>query len=149
MKNKMLHHVDWTRSLFLTMEAWWKLAWAAIRIRIPFGRERLVQRAMSTGAMTRPARRVDPIQRETLVKALDRGLRFHPKRMDCLEQSLALVWMLRQRGVAVTLQIGCRRDGRDFRFHAWVAGWDGAPLQSSKIENRFAPLAFAPFASLS
>jgi hypothetical protein len=123
------------------MEAWWKLTWAALRIRIPFGRKNLLQRAIDTRAMTRPAGRVDPIQRETLVKALDRGLRFHPKRMYCLEQSLALVWMLRQRGVAATLQIGCRRDGRDFRFHAWVAGWDGTPLESSDIENRFAPFA--------
>jgi hypothetical protein len=128
----------------LAMEAWWKLAWAAIRIRIPFGRERLLQQALNTGAMTRPARRVDPIQTVTFVKALERGRRFHPKGMDCLEQSLALVWMLRRRGQPATLRIGCRRDGPEFRFHAWVTGLDGTPLESSDIGNRF-----APFASLS
>jgi hypothetical protein len=144
MQNNNFLRAEWTRSLILVIEAWWKLAWAAVRIRIPFGRQKLVQRAMSTSAMTRRARRVAPIQTVSLVKAVDYSRRFHAKGMYCLEQSLALVWMLRRRGLAATLQIGCRRDGAEFRFHAWVAGWDGTPLQSSDIENRF-----APFASLS
>jgi hypothetical protein len=122
------------------MEAWWKLAWAAIRIRIPFGRQKLVQRAMSTGAMTRPARRVDPIQTVTFVKAVARGRRFHPKGMDCLEQSLVLVWMLRRRGQPATLRIGCRRDGPEFRFHAWVTGLDGTPLEPRETQSHFVSL---------
>ena len=167
MKNKSFYHVDRTRSLFLTMEACWKLTWAAIRIRIPFGRKNLLQRAIDTRAISHrvpcfrgPGSSLTPwvrfpgaakachpasvMQTTALINALNRVRRFHPKGMYCLEQSLALVWMLRRRGVAATLQIGCRRDGSEFRFHAWVAGWDGTPLESSDIENRF-----APFASLS
>jgi hypothetical protein len=48
--------------------------------------------------------------------------RFHLKVMTCLEQSLATVWMHRCRGLPSRLEIGCRREGSQLFFHAWVAG---------------------------
>jgi hypothetical protein len=123
------------------MEAWCRLLQAFVLIRIPLGRQKLLQRAMSTGAVTRPARRADPVLTAAIVKAVGRGRHFHFKAMRCLEQSLALVWMLRRRGLAARLQLGCRRDGSELRFHAWVMGADFAPLELSEQKNPFSPLA--------
>ena len=37
----------------LALEAWWALLRAAVVIRVPFGRQMVLRRAMNTGAMTR------------------------------------------------------------------------------------------------
>ncbi len=52
-------------SLVLALEAWWALLRAAVVIRMPFGRQMVLRRAMNTGAMTRSV-------------PCFRGLRFHP-----------------------------------------------------------------------
>ena len=114
---------------------------AAVLVRIPLGRRKLIQRAMCTGAMTRPARPADSIVTAAIMKSLSRGCRFHLRAMNCLEQSLALVWMLRRRGLGARLQLGCRRNGPELLFHAWVIGEDHAPLELSEQKNPFSPLA--------
>lgn len=38
----------------------------------------------------------------------------------CLEQSLALWWLLGRRGIASELRVGVRKDGEKFEAHAWV-----------------------------
>jgi len=49
--------------------------------------------------------------------------------------------MLRLRGLDARLQLGCRRDGPELLFHAWVIGEDHAPLELSEQKNPFSPLA--------
>lgn len=131
---------DW----LLAMEAWCELWRAAMLARMPFGRQKLLQRAMSSGAMTRPTGRLNPIQIAALVEAVDRGRRYHAMTMNCLEQSLALVWMLRRRGFLGILQIGCRRAGLELRFHAWVAEANGWPIKFEETESLFVPFALIP-----
>jgi hypothetical protein len=38
----------------------------------------------------------------------------------CLEQSLALWWLLGRQGIASSVRIGTRKTDREFRAHAWV-----------------------------
>jgi Transglutaminase-like superfamily len=41
-------------------------------------------------------------------------------RPTCLEESLALWWLLGRRGIAAELRIGVRKTGEKFEAHAWV-----------------------------
>jgi len=41
-------------------------------------------------------------------------------RSTCLEQSLALCWMLRRRGMSPVLRVGARKDADRLEAHAWV-----------------------------
>src|SRR5690242_15007320 len=43
-----------------------------------------------------------------------------PFQSNCLDQSLALWWMLRRRGVAAEMHIGGRKEDSNFEAHAWV-----------------------------
>jgi hypothetical protein len=89
-------------------------------------------------APTRNEESFDPVS-SPVVEAVERAGRFLPKAMTCLEQSLALVWMLRRRGLAAKLQVGCRRDGPVMCFHAWVAGPTGTPIKTEDSESPFVP----------
>jgi hypothetical protein len=46
--------------------------------------------------------------------------RHSPMRINCLERSLALWWLLARRGIATQLRIGTRKSGEKFEAHAWV-----------------------------
>jgi hypothetical protein len=122
----------------LAIEAWWEMLRAAIFIRIPWGRQKLIQRAMICQEIADRESETD-----TILKAVNRARRLHLKVMSCLEHSLALVWMLRRRNSKARLQIGCRRDGSDICFHAWVLGPNSKPLEISENFKAFAPLSFA------
>ena len=43
-----------------------------------------------------------------------------PYRANCLKRSLALWWLLRQRGIDTTLRIGVRKGENNFEAHAWI-----------------------------
>jgi hypothetical protein len=62
-----------------------------------------------------------------------------PGRIECLEQSLALWYLLRRRGVPVELTFGMRQ--YPFGAHAWVT-YRGEPLN----EDREALRHYVPFA---
>lgn len=148
----------WT-DLLLAMEAWCHLGLAAILIRIPLGRKRLLEGAMSSAGallfatvpdlsvrahqihLTPSDKSIDPFSTRIL-EATKRAHRFLPKAMTCLQQSLALVWMLQRRGLEAKLRIGCRRDGPELRFHAWVAGPTGTPIKTEDTESPF--VSFVP-----
>ena len=61
-------------------------------------------------------------------------------RTNCLERSLALLWLLRRRGSAATLRIGARKESGLFEAHAWIE-LDGMVLN----DPGEAHLHFAPF----
>ena len=60
------------------------------------------------------AQRVIPL----IVAAMNRARRYYPKSPACLQQSVALSWMLRRRGIPADLEIGVRQS--PFESHAWV-----------------------------
>jgi hypothetical protein len=61
-------------------------------------------------------------------------------RANCLEQSLALCWLLHRRGIAAELRIGARKDAGRFEAHAWVES-SGVVLNDTSAGH----LHFVPF----
>lgn len=61
-------------------------------------------------------------------------------RTTCLEQSLVLCRMLRNRGISADLRIGARKEANRFEAHAWVE-FDGTALDGGETEH----LHFVPF----
>lgn len=59
---------------------------------------------------------------------------------NCLEQSLALWWLLRRRGIEAELRIGGRKEAGRFEAHAWVEV-PGAIFDNAAGEHHH----FAPF----
>jgi hypothetical protein len=55
----------------------------------------------------------------------------HP---SCLEESLALWWLLGRRGIASELRIGIKKDSPKFEAHAWVE-LGGAPLNEPETPH--------------
>jgi hypothetical protein len=56
----------------------------------------------------------------------------HP---TCLEESLALWWLLGRRGIASQLRIGIKKDSPKFEAHAWVE-LGGAPLNEPETPHQ-------------
>jgi hypothetical protein len=53
----------------------------------------------------------------------------------CLEQSLALWWLLGRQGIASSVRIGTRKADQKFEAHAWVE-CDGAPLNEAEEPHK-------------
>jgi len=66
-----------------------------------------------------------------------------PFKTNCLEQSLALLWLLRKRGIVADLRIGARKESNRFEAHAWVE-LEGAVLNDAGEAHRH----FVPFEGL-
>jgi hypothetical protein len=43
-----------------------------------------------------------------------------PYRGNCLQQSLTLWWLLRRQNIESQIRFGARKDGGEFKAHAWV-----------------------------
>jgi len=56
----------------------------------------------------------------------------HP---SCLEESLAVWWLLGRRGIASQLRIGIKKDSPKFEAHAWVE-LGGAPLNEPETPHQ-------------
>lgn len=70
-----------------------------------------------------------------MVRAAARYGLGHP---TCLEESLALWYLLRGQGTAANLRIGVRKLADKFEAHAWVE-WQGAALnQADKMHHHYA-----------
>lgn len=67
-----------------------------------------------------------------------------PFKTNCLERSLALLWLLRKRGITADLRIGARKEADRFEAHAWVE-FEGAVLNDAGEAHRH----FVPFEGLS
>jgi hypothetical protein len=123
------------RWIGVTVEAWYHLARAALVV----GDAARHSRIIGDGLSHHSGRR-DPGGASEIARAVSRASRFHVKRMRCLEQSLASLWMLRRRGIAAALRIGCRSKGGILDFHAWVVDDSGSVLAGHGHESSFLPL---------
>jgi len=72
-----------------------------------------------------------------LESAAARNLFFRP---NCLENSLVLWWLLRNRGITAQLRVGARKTGQRLEAHAWVE-CDGVVLNEPEETH----LHFKPF----
>jgi hypothetical protein len=97
-------------------------------ILILFGAGRTLRWIESRGhrAALHPLESLTELDRVARTTALAAGLL--PGRMECLEQSLALWYLLRRRGADVELKFGMRQF--PFAAHAWVT-YHGEPLNES------------------
>ena len=57
------------------------------------------------------------------------------RRATCLEESLALWWLLGRQGIASELRVGVRKNGEEFQAHAWVER-DGAALNEPEAAHQ-------------
>lgn len=62
-----------------------------------------------------------------------------PFRSSCLERSMVLQWLLRNRGIPAELRIGAQKRSERFEAHAWVE-WDGVVLNDADdVHVHFVP----------
>ncbi len=61
-----------------------------------------------------------------------------PFQSNCLDQSMALWWMLRLRGVAGEMHVGGRKEAANFEAHAWVEAGGNALPDGSEVHPHFA-----------
>ena len=153
-----------TANIPLVAEAWLELLRAMVRVRVSAGRARWLSEALclppsprsqGTGVRSQQAGANSSLTPErgwaaktsevleasaVCSAAVDRAGRYHLGPMRCLNRSLALLWMLRRRGIATALRLGCRRQGEAHDFHAWVVDGEAKPLVDSPEQAAFVPL---------
>jgi Transglutaminase-like superfamily len=56
-------------------------------------------------------------------------------RATCLEESLALWWLLGKKGIAADLRIGVRKTQEKFEAHAWVE-YEGKALNEPETQHQ-------------
>jgi hypothetical protein len=71
-----------------------------------------------------------------MVRAAIRHSVGHP---TCLEESLALWWLLGRQGIATELRIGVRKHGEKFEAHAWVERAGTALNEPESLHKHYAP----------
>jgi len=79
-----------------------------------------------------------------MVRAAVRNSPGHP---TCLEESLALWWLLGRQGIRSSLRVGVRKDGEKFEAHAWVER-DGMALNEPESKHKHFAAFDAALASL-
>ena len=62
-----------------------------------------------------------------------------PFQSNCLDQSMALWWMLRRRGVAAEMHVGGRKEAANFEAHAWVEAGGSALPDGGEVHPHFEP----------
>ena len=62
-----------------------------------------------------------------------------PFQSNCLDQSVALWWMLRRRRIAAEMHIGGRKEVANFEAHAWVEAGGNALPDGDEVHPHFAP----------
>jgi hypothetical protein len=68
-----------------------------------------------------------PDRVDLTVRMVRAAVRHSPGHPTCLDESLALWWLLGRQGIAAELRIGVRKQEEKFEAHAWVER-DGAAL---------------------
>jgi hypothetical protein len=124
-----------SRSETQCVPAYWRcgvaisVAWLTLRV-VGFARTLRAARSLAErhGALSVDAGAVRQIGHRVAVVAA-----FFPGRALCLEQSLALYWLLRRRGAAARLRVGVHP--APFMAHAWVE-YGGAPINEDEDRIR-------------
>jgi hypothetical protein len=140
---RKLRHLSWSeRALFL--QALWLLPLTALAVRcVGFKRWHSILASLVPPEET-PAKKCLDSSQLPEAKATARLMRAAAQHglypANCLEQSLALWWLLRRRGIESHLRIGVRKAARQLEGHAWVEV-AGAALDEPQDSQR----AYVPF----
>ena len=112
-------------------------AWVAVRV---FG-FRVGAALQSQGVRSAPEPKKEYLKlAECIARLASAAAARLPFQTSCLEQSIALCWMLQRRGMNPQLRVGGRKDAEGFEAHAWVEV-EGAALDCGGAEH----LHFVPF----
>ena len=80
-----------------------------------------------------------PRQRTQIAARMVRAaVRRSPMKLTCLEESLALWFLLRREGISAELRIGARKTSGKFEAHAWVECHGEALNQPEDLHARYA-----------
>jgi hypothetical protein len=106
------------RGLFLRAAALLPLISLSLRLRGFRKTQASLQKFLSLP--NNPADTCAPHRADLAVRMVRAAARHSPGRPTCLEESLALWWLLGRQGIASELRIGVRKRGDKFEAHAWV-----------------------------
>lgn len=70
-------------------------------------------------------------------RMVDLAARHHFGPKACLSRALALLWMLKRKGISASLRIGVRKVGDTLKAHAWLQNDDLSIEKSSDIINLY------------
>lgn len=124
------------RGIFLRAAALLPLITLSLRLRGFRKTQAFLQRFLSTysnEADSSSADRTDLTVR--MVRAAVRHSAGHP---TCLEESLALWWLLGRRGIVTELRIGVRKHDEKFEAHAWVERAGTALNEPESLHEHYA-----------
>ncbi len=83
-------------------------------------------------ARVAPAGAPEPLQ--SACRMVRAAVHYSFAKFTCLEESLALWYLLRQLGIPARLRIGVRKNNGKFQAHAWVVH-DGVALNQTEAEH--------------
>jgi Transglutaminase-like superfamily len=114
--------------------------WIGLRL-VGFRRwQRALGWLVSAKAANPDAKDAGMIERAREIAGLEAAaVRNFPWCMNCLEQSLVLWWLLRQRGIPAEFRIGVRKDAEGFEAHAWVEVEGTNPSEADTEHINFVP----------
>jgi hypothetical protein len=148
---RKFRHLSWSeRALFL--QALWLLPLTALAVRcVGFRRWQCILASLVPPEETHVKKCLDssPLPQAKATARMMRAAAQHGLYpVNCLEQSLALWWLLRRRGIESHLRIGVRKTARQLEGHAWVEVAGAAlnePLDSQQayvpFERAIVPMA--------
>lgn len=95
--------------------------WMALRL-VGFRRWKAIAERFARAVEAKTATEVDTKAQvgRDVARMTAAAAHYLPFRSNCLEQSLALWWLLRRRRIAADLKIGARKEANRFEAHAWV-----------------------------
>ncbi|HMD38532.1 MAG TPA: lasso peptide biosynthesis B2 protein [Candidatus Acidoferrum sp.] len=107
------------RGLFLRAAALLPLISMSLRLRGFRKTQAFLQRFLSP-PKERPDSSVPAAAAESTARMVRAAVRHSGGHPTCLEESLALWWLLGRQGIACELRIGVRKEAEKFEAHAWV-----------------------------
>lgn len=103
-----------------------------------------VSRTLKTLARAAPSPRIELGGARTAARAIARAARHAPYGGNCLSQSIALMWLLRRRGLAAELRFGARMREGLLEAHAWVEHAGVVLNDAQTVAQRFSPFGRSP-----
>jgi hypothetical protein len=106
------------RKTFLRASALLPLISLSLRFRGFQKTRAFLQKHIPSAGQKRSPANADPS--DVTVRMVRAAVRHSPTHPTCLQESLALWWLLGRQGVASELRVGVRKEANRFEAHAWV-----------------------------
>lgn len=124
------------RGIFLRAAALLPLISLSLRLRGFRKTQAFLQKSFSTSR--KEASASAHVLADGTVRMVRAAARHSPGHPTCLEESLALWWLLGRRGIDAELRIGVRKQGEKFEAHAWVERAGAALNEPESVHEHYA-----------